>query len=204
MEKRSVEDRLAEFGAAAQARLATYLAAAGVPWPPNGATLVALKDARRLELYARGDDGASRFVRAWDILAASGGPGPKLREGDRQVPEGIYAVRGLNPNSAYHVSLRLDYPNVEDRAQAERDGRSDLGGDIMIHGREVSVGCLAMGDQAAEELFLLAARCGPTNLRVLIAPTDLRQHPPPATDQAWVAARYAMLAAELRRLPTPP
>ena len=203
MSKRSVEDRLAEFGAAAEARLVPAIAAAGVPWPPTSAILVAFKDARRLELYAAAADGAPRFVRAWDILAASGGPGPKLREGDRQVPEGFYAVSALNPNSAYHVSLRLDYPNAADRAQGERDGRANLGGDIMIHGRDVSVGCLAMGDPTAEELFLLAARCGVTNLRVIIAPTDLRQRPPPATDHAWVATRYAALAGALAGLPAP-
>ena len=198
MAKHAIKDRLADFGAAAEARLVPRFTAAGVPWPPPRATLAAFKDTRRLELYASATtDGVLRFVHAWDILAASGGPGPKLREGDGQVPEGIYAVTALNPNSAYHVSLRLDYPNADDRAQGERDGRTRLGGDIMIHGRAASVGCLAMGDPAAEELFLLAARCGLANLSVLIAPTDLRRGPPPLAGEPWIAARYAAVARVL-------
>jgi len=204
MGRYTVDDRLAEFGAAAQQRLAPRFAAAGVAWPPPRAVFVAFKDARRLECYAPGADGALRFLHAWPILAASGEAGPKLREGDGQVPEGIYAVSSLNPNSAFHVSLRVDYPNAADRAQGARDGRDRLGGDIMIHGGSVSIGCLAMGDPAAEELFTLAARCGLANLTVLIAPTDLRHHPPPPANQAWIAARYAALTTALAAMPAPP
>ena len=204
MAKHTIEDRLGDFGAAAEARLVPRFTVAGASWPPLRATIAAFKDTRRLELYAPGTDGALRFVHAWDILAASGGPGPKLREGDGQVPEGIYAVTALNPNSAFHVSLRLDYPNADDRAQGERDGRTRLGGDIMIHGRAASVGCLAMGDQAAEELFLLATRCGLANLSVLIAPCDVRRRPPPLAGEPWIAARYAAVARVLATLPGQP
>jgi hypothetical protein len=200
---RTIDERLAEFGGAAESRLIPRCIAAGVAWPPARATLLALKDARRLELYLPGQAGSPRFVHAWEILAASGGPGPKLREGDGQVPEGIYAVSALNPNSVYHVSLRLDYPNADDRAQGLRDGRSRLGGDIMIHGKAVSIGCLAMGDAAAEELFTLAARCGVANISVLIAPTDLRRRAAPAA-KGWVAERYDLLRLAMSALPVLP
>lgn len=97
------------------------------------------------------------------MLAASGGPGPKLREGDLQVPEGVYRLTAFNPNSSYHLSLRVDYPNAEDRAAEDRavarsDRRTSLGGDIFIHGKAVSIGCLAIGDPGIEEL--LRARRG--------------------------------------------
>ncbi|NJN46820.1 MAG: L,D-transpeptidase family protein [Candidatus Competibacteraceae bacterium] len=92
-------------------------------------------------------------IKHYPVLAASGTLGPKLCEGDRQVPEGIYRIKSLNPNSAYHLSLELDYPNAFDLRQAERDGRNNPGSAICIHGKAVSVGCLAMGDTAIEELY---------------------------------------------------
>ncbi len=202
----SVDDRLREFGSAAEARLRPAFERAELAYPPAQAALLAFKDGRSLELYARADGGDWRWVQRYPIRAASGVAGPKLREGDWQVPEGRYRVTFLNANSAYHVSLRLDYPNAFDRAMAQRDGRSQLGGDIMIHGRAVSVGCLAMGDPAAEELFTLAARIGMAKLEVLIAPTDLRQRPPPtlAAGPDWVGELYAQLQQELRAYPLPP
>ena len=118
--------------------------------------------------------GAGVRVRSWPVLTASGGPGPKLREGDRQVPEGVYSVDQLNPNSAYHLSLRLNYPNAFDRAHAATDGRERLGGDIFIHGKDVSIGCLAIGDDAIEELFWLAGTAGKDAFTTVIVPTEGR------------------------------
>lgn len=202
----SVDDRLREFGSAAEARLQPAFDRAGLAYPPARAALLAFKDSRSLDLYARAEAGDWRWVQRYPIRAASGVAGPKLREGDWQVPEGRYRVSFLNANSAYHVSLRLDYPNAFDRAMGQRDGRSQLGGDIMIHGRAVSVGCLAMGDPAAEELFTLAARIGMAKLEVLIAPTDFRQHSPPTSGAGpdWVDGLYAELQRALRAFPLPP
>ena len=70
----------------------------------------------------------------------------KLKEGDGQVPEGIYHIDSLNPNSMFHLSIRLDYPNSFDKQQGKIDGRKELGSDIMIHGNTCSSGCLAIGD----------------------------------------------------------
>lgn len=201
---KSVEDRLAQFGNAADTRWRERFARAQAAYPPASATLVAVKDEKRLAVYAPGPDGRARFIHAFPILAASGGPGPKLREGDLQVPEGFYAVESLNPNSLYHVALRVSYPSLEDRERAKEDGRSNLGGDIMIHGKRASIGCLAMGDPAAEDLFTLAARSGRKNLRLVFCPTDFRKNPafaPPAGAPAWTAARYARLREALASLP---
>jgi len=180
--------------------------AAGVPYPPGRVVLVGLKLERRLEVYAPGDDGAMRFIRSYPIVAASGRLGPKLANGDRQVPEGVYDVPSLNPNSAFHLSLRVGYPNAFDREMARRDGRTDLGGDIMIHGGDASIGCLAMGDAAAEDLFVLAAEAGRQNVRVLLSPVDFRRRELP-TDRpaapAWVEQLYADLRRELAHLPLP-
>jgi hypothetical protein len=196
--RRTVEQVVAELREA-EARLAARFVRAGGAYPPRSVILVGLKAERRLELWADG-----RHVADYAVLAASGGPGPKLRDGDRQVPEGIYAVEGLNPNSSYHLSIKLDYPNAGDRAQAARDGRADLGGDIFIHGKAASIGCLAMGDEAIEELFLLVATVGRENVRVVLVPRDLTVAPEPQASPPWVAALYRDLADELRRLRADP
>lgn len=199
-----VEDRLAQFGARANARLAPHFAAAGAAFPPEEVTLLAFKDARVLQLYARGAGQSWTFVRTYPVLGSSGVLGPKLRAGDEQVPEGIYRVTLLNPNSRFHVSLRLDYPNEFDRRMARGEHRTNLGGDIMIHGKNVSAGCLAMGDEVAEDLFTLAAQVMPARVRVLISPTDFRQGAwlmPVAGSPEWTADLYRLLEAELRQFP---
>ena len=171
--KKTVKDRLEEFGGAARQRLAPHFTKAGVAYPPKKVAFVILKSEKRFELY--GSNGNQmRFIRAYPVLAASGKLGPKLREGDRQIPEGIYEIESLNPNSAYHVSLRLNYPNAFDRAQAAKDGRTNLGSDIMIHGKSVSVGCLALGDEAAEDVFTLAADTGIKNVKIICSPVGFR------------------------------
>jgi len=136
------------------------------------------------------------------ILGASGTEGPKLREGDGQVPEGVYAIESLNPNSRHHLALRVGYPNAFDRTMAEQDGRANLGGDIMIHGGSLSIGCLAIGDEAIERLFLLAADTGPEAVRLVIAPCDLRTGPSRSEgpQPTWLPELHARLASELTQM----
>lgn len=204
---RSIESVVSFLGSAARERLRPHFERARVAYPPAAVMLLAFKQERTLELWAKGG-GAPRFVRRYDILAASGGPGPKLREGDRQVPEGRYRVLWLNPNSSYHLSLKLDYPNAFDLAQARRDGRTRLGGDIFIHGRAVSIGCLALGDEAIEEIFTLASDVGVAQVNALIAPVDFRVRELRADerrhDLPWLDGLYDELRRELRSYPPPP
>jgi murein L,D-transpeptidase YafK len=169
---------------------------AGVPYPPGQMVLVGLKKERLLEVWTGAGRGY-RLLRSYPVLAASGHAGPKLREGDRQVPEGFYRVIGFNPNSSYHLSLRIDYPNDEDRAAAQTDGRSDLGGDIFIHGKAVSIGCVAIGDSGIEELYVLLADVGLRNVKVLLAPSAQ-----PDTTEApeWLRERYGRLRGALQQI----
>lgn len=202
----TVQQRVTQFAPAVARRLKPAFAAAGLAYPPRQLAYVAFKDARVLEVHGRDlPTQPWRFVKRYAVLAASGKPGPKLAEGDFQVPEGIYKAELLNPNSRFHLSIRLNYPNDFDRRMAQRDGRTRLGGDIMIHGNAVSIGCLAMGDQAAEDLFILSAIStgGPT--RIVVSPTDFRQRQPAARASGlpWLPALYASLSTELDRYSSP-
>lgn len=199
----SVEDRLSQYGARADARMRPAFQRAGVAYPPAQVALLVFKDTRSLEVYARDSQADDwQHITSYAVCGASGKPGPKLMEGDRQVPEGVYGIELLNPASRFHLSLRLNYPNTFDRRMGVADGRvNNLGSDIMIHGGSFSVGCLAMGDHVAENLFILAARTGKENLRVVIAPTDFRQERPRLImyEPRWVAALYASLHEELQQ-----
>jgi murein L,D-transpeptidase YafK len=153
-----------------------------------------------------GADSVMSFIRSYPIQAASGTLGPKLRQGDYQVPEGLYNVESFNPNSRFHLALRVGYPNREDRRRAVVDGRTTLGGDIMIHGGDASIGCLAMGDPAIEELFVLTADVGRARTRIILAPQDLRVRPAvllPTGTPAWTDELYAELRRALGELPLP-
>jgi len=201
----TVDDRLRQYEPAAGARLQTYFNQAGVTYPPARIVLVGLKTERKLQVYAPDKEGALRFVHEYPILGASGNLGPKLQEGDSQVPEGIYKIDSLNPNSLYHLALRIGYPNDWDQEQASRDGRKNLGGDIMIHGGAGSVGCLAMGNPVAEDLFVLAARTGIENITLIIAPVDFRvRNLPPSMPPVplWTHQLYATLRSQLAQLPS--
>lgn len=203
-QKHTVASRLNQFGDAALTRLAPHFAAAGISLPPKAIRLLAFKDTEQLELYAKNGSGDWRKVHTYPIQASSGVAGPKLREGDYQVPEGFYAIEAFNPNSRFHVSLRLNYPNPFDLKMAQAEQRANPGSDIMIHGQAVSVGCLAMGDAVAEELFALTAWVGRENVQVVIAPTDFRLAPdyqPEPTQPDWLPALYQALRAELAKFP---
>jgi hypothetical protein len=190
----------------AGSRLQPHLVRAGFSKLPEKITFIALKDRKELEVWGTvGKDSTSwRFIRSYPILAASGTSGPKLREGDRQVPEGVYNITLLNPKSSYYLSMKIDYPNALDRAKAQQDGRTNLGGDICIHGWELSAGCLAVGNVAIEELYLLTSKVGMQNTRVIIAPNDLRHERPllqggPAV--TWLNELYSTLAREMEAYP---
>lgn len=172
----SLVERVAEIGPGAIARLEEKFTDAGLTWPPQRLAFLAFKEERVIEVQAQAAGSSSWHpVFRYKVEAASGGSGPKLVQGDKQVPEGLYKIVSLNPNSRYHVSLRVGYPNDFDKAMAKADGRKNLGGDIMIHGKNLSAGCLAVGDDGAEEFFVMAHAVGLENVDVIIAPRDFRK-----------------------------
>ena len=114
----------------------------------------AFKEERILELFVE-NRASKRFelFRSYPVAAASGTLGPKLAEGDAQVPEGFYRVppSAMNPNSRFHLAFNIGYPNTLDRS-LDRTGSA-----IMIHGDRVSAGCLAMTNEGIEEIYTLCA-----------------------------------------------
>ena len=132
--------------------------------------ILVFKNERSVEVHAPG----WKAPRIYPMTAFSGTLGPKLREGDGQIPEGIYGIEYLNPNSSYYLSLKVTYPNASDKLRAKADGRANLGGDIMIHGKAVTIGCVPVGDDAIEDIFYLAYAVGIKNVSVVIAPYDMR------------------------------
>jgi hypothetical protein len=201
----TIESRLGQFSGLVAKRLHSDFQRAGVPYPPARLVFVGLKQEEQLEVYAAapGADSPLRFIRTYPIQRASGELGPKLKEGDGQVPEGLYGIEYLNPNSAYHLSMKITYPNAFDKARGAEEKRTNLGGDIMIHGKAVSIGCLAMGDEAAEDLFVLAALTGISNIKVILSPVDFRKTelPSDAKVPAWTATLYPQIREALAALP---
>lgn len=117
------------------------------------------KSERLMIAYAGGQP-----VRAYRGLQFGDAPqGHKRFEGDERTPEGRYVIAGRNPGSAYHLSLKISYPNAADRAYAARFGRSP-GGDIFLHGQPNALrfgrvpgdwtdGCIALSNAEIEELW---------------------------------------------------
>lgn len=110
------------------------------------------KQTKELEVWKQTKAGPYKLVKTYEICAFSGDLGPKIKEGDRQSPEGFYTVTPglLNPNSDYYLSFNTGFPNKFDRAY----GRT--GTDLMVHGACSSRGCYSMTDEAIAEIYALA------------------------------------------------
>jgi murein L,D-transpeptidase YafK len=127
-----------------------------------------MKESSELELWMKGRSGWV-LMSSYPICAWSGNLGPKLKEGDHQSPEGFYVVnrRAMNPNSNYHLSFNLNFPNAYDRAH----GRT--GSFLMVHGECASVGCYAMTNPGIEDIYGLveaAQRNGQSGVPVHVFP----------------------------------
>ena len=110
------------------------------------------KEESKLEVWKQQNTGKYALLKTYDICKWSGVLGPKIKEGDRQAPEGFYTVTPaqMNPNSSYYLSFNIGYPNKYDQAY----GRT--GTHIMVHGACSSAGCYSMSDEDAGEIFALA------------------------------------------------
>ena len=128
--RHSVADRVAAI-VAKKPQLKSVVESAGGKF-----RILVFENERRLEVHAPG----WKTSRVYPMTGFSGTLGPKLKEGDGQIPEGVYGIEYLNPNSSYYLSMKVSYPNDADRQRAKADGQTNLGGDIMIHSKSVTIG----------------------------------------------------------------
>lgn len=112
----------------------------------------AFKKEAELEVWKQKKDGKYVLFKTYPMCRWSGQLGPKVTEGDRQVPEGFYTITPgqMNPNSHYYLSFNVGYPNAYDRANGH------TGGSIMVHGICSSAGCFSMTDKQIEEIYAMA------------------------------------------------
>jgi murein L,D-transpeptidase YafK len=180
-------------------KLKHHLADANFIIYPKKLTLIGLKYEQKLEVWGE-HNGKKVYITTYPFTAFSGHLGPKFREGDRQIPEGIYSVGYLNPNSKFHLSININYPNAFDKKMAKKEHRTNLGSAIMIHGSNRTIGCIPIGDDKIEELYYLVERVGIQNTKVIIAPIDFRtrdvkigksRHP-------WVKELYSTIKEEMK------
>ncbi len=146
------------------------------------------KQERHLEVWMKKKERFELF-RTYKVAAMSGKPGPKLKEGDLQAPEGFYTIgpSQMNPNSQFHLSFNLGYPNAYDRAH-QRTGSA-----LMVHGNQLSTGCFAMTDHKVEEIYTLcdaALRNGQTSFQVHCFPfrmteANMEKHGSPLWNDFW-------------------
>lgn len=138
-----------------QDTLMSQFKAKGLEWPAKYVYIRSFKYDSQLEVWVKGTAAAAyKLFKTYKVCALAGTLGPKRMQGDYQVPEGMYRINELNPNSQYHLSLGLNYPNASDRILSDS---LHPGGDIYIHGSCVTTGCIPINNNQVEELYIIAA-----------------------------------------------
>jgi hypothetical protein len=201
--KETVESRIENIQENVWNRLENDLGIAGCKMDyPKEIILTAFKEEKILQVYSKDYTGI-KLIKEYPFTAFSGELGPKLKEGDRQIPEGVYKVEYLNPNSSYYLSIKVSYPNKFDKSKTEFTNVSEMGGDIFIHGKSATIGCIPIGDEAIEEVFLLTQKAINNNVKVIISPRDFRINPdyPKIEGIEWENELYDIINKELKTLP---
>lgn len=202
----AIERVIKRYGFPVEPKLKALFIKKGLSYPPKEMALLAFKKEHEIELWGKDANTGWRHVNTYKLTAFSGKLGPKLRENDGQIPEGIYRLTSFNPYSQWHLSMMINYPNHYDKMHAVNEGRKKLGNNIFIHGKSKSVGCLAVGDKGIDELFLLAYRVGLGHIKLIIAPNDLRRRKAATVmfgQPHWVPDLYKNIAQELSQFNYP-
>ena len=113
------------------------------------------------------------MIKSLPICETIGDLGPKRKQGDLQIPEGFYTIENFNPQSKYHLSLKVSYPNKSDSILGSQ---GELGGDIYVHGGCETIGCLPMTDTLIESIYLInlySKSVGQDKIFIHIFPTKL-------------------------------
>lgn len=151
-----------------------YFAAKKLEYENFSLFIRAFKKEQKLEVWIReaGKD-TYTLLHTYDFCAVSGTLGPKRKEGDYQIPEGIYSINHFNPLSNFYLSLGINYPNASDRILGDP---KTPGSSIYIHGNCVTIGCIPLTDDKIKELYILAVEAkngGQDKIPVHIFPARL-------------------------------
>lgn len=184
------KDKVKEVRERRTADVKAMLEKVGLTYPVDEIYLRGFKKEKQLELWAGKAGRPLVLVKTYPVCAASGELGPKRKEGDLQVPEGLYEVPSFNPYSDYHLSMKVSYPNESDklRSDAKRPG-----GLIYLHGNCASIGCIAIEDEPIEEVYLITIDAKRRPIRFDIFPTRLD----PETMASLKASSHAEFWKEL-------
>lgn len=152
------------------------------------------KSEGQLELWVKSTTNTNfKLFSTYSICASSGDVGPKRKQGDGQVPEGFYEVNVFNPYSSYHLSLGINYPNQSDRILGKK---GDLGGDIMIHGNCVTIGCIPITDDKIKEVYTLAVEAhskGQNKIQVYSFPCKMDNETMASVKQSYATAKGLLM-----------
>jgi murein L,D-transpeptidase YafK len=198
---KAIDSAIRKYGLKEEKRIASWFRAAKMQLPPKELALLAFKSERKIELWGKNSKQGWTHIHDFPMTAFSGKLGPKLKEHDMQIPEGIYKLTSFNPFSSFHLSLMVNYPNAFDKKKAKYEGRKKLGNNIFIHGSNLSAGCLAIGNQAIDQLFYLVRKTGLKNTKLIIAPNDIRCHKAKTAKQGqpvWLPELYDQIKVALK------
>lgn len=200
--KETVESIIKKTEPTVLERIGEHLEKASIDGYPEKLIIAAFKEELMLQVYAM-VNGNIKFIKEYPFTATSGGLGPKLKHGDLQIPEGIYGVEYFNPNSKYHLSIKVSYPNEFDRSKSTLGKVSQMGGDIFIHGKNVTVGCIPIGDEAIEEVFFLCQKANKEDIEIIISPRDFRLNAsyPEIPEINWEHELYDQIKLKLSTIP---
>lgn len=138
--------------------------------------LRAFKKEQLLEVWIKEKDKEQfSLLHTYDFCTTSGTLGPKRKEGDLQIPEGIYTINHFNPVSNFYLSLGINYPNESDKILSDK---THPGGAIYIHGNCVTIGCIPITDDKIKELYIIGVEArngGQDKIPVHIFPTKLTE-----------------------------
>jgi murein L,D-transpeptidase YafK len=136
--------------------------------------LRAIKDEGTLEAWIKGEKlDTFQLLKSYSFCATSGELGPKRKEGDLQIPEGLYYINHFNPESNFHLSLGVNYPNASDKILSD-PGKP--GGAIYVHGNCVTIGCIPITDDKIKEVYIMSVEArnnGQQKIPIHIFPTRL-------------------------------
>lgn len=164
-----------------------------------------LKQESELEVWKRDALGKYALLKTYPMCRWSGQLGPKMADGDRQAPEGVYEVTlgRLNPKSQYYLSFDLGYPNKLERAKGY------TGSALMVHGACSSSGCFAISDESVAEVYAVvrdALRAGQSSVQVQslpfrMTPENMARYRDNPNYDFWLDLKEATTRFEITRQP---